>query len=124
MALLLKIAGWAFAVAFCAIFFMCVGAAIHVRSAVAGGALESDYGACRMIADYQSNPFIMNHVDSALWRSITGPPAEGESGIAWRIRGLYTNLGIRLVYTEDKRREMILPKLNALPICERVRSKA
>lgn len=119
----IKIAGSVLAVTLCAIFFACVGAALHVRSAVSNGALDTEYGPCRMITDYQSSPFIMNHVDSAMWRSVTGLPAKGESGSVWRLRGFYTYLGVRLAYTAEQRRELILPKLEALPICERVRSK-
>ncbi len=124
MAGLIKISGWFFAIALCAVFFLCVGSAIHVRSAVAGGALDTEYGPCRMVKDYRSNPYVKNHIDNAMWRSITGLPTDGESGRAWRLRSMYTYLGMRLAYTDEERRELILPKLEVLPICERVLSNS
>lgn len=113
----LKITGWVLVIPVLAAFFLCVGAALHVRVAISEGALDKPVFRCIDPVDADR---LEELYERTVWKSVqVANTAPGSGSSDWHMHGAIAWLGTKLTYTAEERRLIALPNLQATPECKR-----
>ena len=101
-------------------FFVCLGAVIHVRSAISNGALEQPYLCLNerhsdwRFGKYPAQQELRITADQVRRHYLDDQhPRAGE----WHLHGALAGLGVWLAYSASERRKMALGVLQEAPDC-------
>lgn len=90
---------------------------LQVHTSVAQGALNEPVWSCINPSDSERREEL---VDRAFARAIAAHAyPEGTTSIDWHIKHTLALVGGRIAFSEEERRALVLPGLEALPVCQR-----
>ena len=120
MAWLFKISGWMFAIALCAVFFLCVGSALYVRTAIHQGALSEATFTCVSDGDAeQLDSSKASRIEDHffIWQVLSHYYGEDIPGPSMGWRGAFVQLGSRIAYNAEERNALTKRHFLSMPDC-------
>ena len=97
-------------------------AALNAHTAVAMGALDKPAYGCLEPAQSGKRDAL---VDRAFARAVARHDLpEGTGSSEWHFRQAFAYVGSKIAFSADERQAMVLPSLEALPVCKRQESTA